>query len=74
MNKILVALISSLFAVGAFAASHAGAPMAGASAAAKPAMAAPAAKADAKADAKPAKMTKEEKINDFELNIKKKVH
>ena len=65
MNKILAALIATLFAAGAFAASHTGAPMAAAS---KPAAAAeakadakPAAKADMKADAKPAAMTKEEK-------------
>ena len=54
MNKILAALIAGLFSVGAFAASHAGAPMAAGSAAA------PMAKVEAKPMAKTA-MTKEEK-------------
>jgi len=49
MNKLIVALVASFFAISGFAASHAGAPMAGASA---PAAAASGAKSDKKAAAK----------------------
>ncbi len=52
MNKLLAVLVAGLFSAGAFAASHAGAPMAGASA---PKAEAKAEKKEAKADAKAAK-------------------
>ena len=60
MNKLLAALVASFFAVStAFAASHAGAPMAGASAAK------PAAKTEKKAKkAKKAKSAKAKKADD----------
>lgn len=62
MNKLLAALVASLFAVStAFAASHAGAPMAGASGAKKEEKAtAKTEKKDAKADKKDAKATKKD--------------
>jgi hypothetical protein len=63
MNKLLAVLISTLFATGAFAASHAGAPMAAPAAA--PAAAAPAKAAEAKpmaaAEAKPMAAKKKSK-------------
>src|SRR5690349_15982042 len=55
MNKLIVALVASFFAIASFAASHAGAPMAGASA---PAAAASGAKSDKKAAAKKASAKK----------------
>jgi len=64
MNKLLVALVSSFFAVASFAASHAGAPMAAASgakpaaSAAKPA--ASAAKVEKKEEKAAAKTEKKE--------------